>query len=167
MSLAHASSLFRPLSVPPSSPSSGAETGLGRRLLHLNWLQHRQIARQLAAFNLTVPQFYTLIALMNLGGSATMGALARELNQVSATMTGIIDRLVREGMVERSRSDEDRRSVLVTLTPQGYQVVEEAWTQSLCALDKVLAQLSDTEIGAATRLIDSLMTHLANGHHAN
>jgi len=167
MSLSHNPSPFRSFSISLSSASSGEQTGLSRRLLHLNWLQHRQMTRQLAAFNLTVPQFYTLIALINLGGSATMGVLSQELNQVSATMTGIIDRLVREGLVERSRSDEDRRAVLVTLTPQGYKVVEKAWAQSLNALDTALARLNETELNAATRLIDTLMAHLVNGHHAN
>jgi DNA-binding MarR family transcriptional regulator len=164
MPLSHAPSPSPSFSV---SPSSDAPTGLSRRLLHLNWLQHRQMTRQLAAFDLTVPQFYTLITLMNLGGSATMGTLSQALNQVSATMTGIIDRLVREGWVARSRSDEDRRSVLVTLTPQGYRMVENAWAQSLQALDTALARLSSTELEAATRLLDTLIAHLSNGHHAN
>lgn len=167
MSLSHTNSSLRPFLGSLSSLARNEPGGLSQRLLHLNWLQHRQIARQLAAFDLTVPQFYTLITLINLGGSATMGTLSRELNQVSATMTGIVDRLVREGLVVRSRSDEDRRAVLVTLTPRGYEVVEKAWTQSLHALDNMLAQMSDTERDLAVKLLDALMAQLANGRHSN
>ncbi|MDW8267807.1 MAG: MarR family transcriptional regulator [Anaerolineae bacterium] len=158
---------MRALLASPSSSSRNESGGLSQRLLHLNWLQHRQIARQIAAFDLTVPQFYTLITLINLGGSATMGTLSRELNQVSATMTGIVDRLVREGLVERSRSNEDRRAVLVTLTPRGYEIVEKAWAQSLNALDRMLSQMSDSERELAVKLLDALMAQLANGWHRN
>jgi len=165
MSLSRGASPFQTFSTSLSVLSRSEPGSLSQRLLHLNWLQHRQLARQLAAFNLTVPQFYTLIALINLGGSATMGTLSRELNQVSATMTGIVDRLVREGLVERSRSDEDRRSVLVSLTSRGYEVVEKAWLQSVNALDGVLTRLSETERDSAVRLLDALMIQLANGRH--
>ncbi|MCX7852477.1 MAG: MarR family transcriptional regulator [Caldilineales bacterium] len=167
MSLFHPNSSLRSFLASPPSSSRNEPGGLSQRLLHLNWLQHRQIARQIAAFDLTVPQFYTLITLINLGGSATMGTLSRELNQVSATMTGIVDRLVREGLVERSRSDEDRRAVLVTLTPRGYEIVEKAWAQSLNALDRMLSQMSDSERELAVRLLDALMAQLANGRHSN
>lgn len=167
MSLPRINSSYPPFFVSLSSLPRNGSGGLSQRLLYLNWLQHRQIARQLAAFDLTVPQFYTLVTLINLGGSATMGTLSRELNQVSATMTGIVDRLVREGLVVRSRSDEDRRAVLVTLTPRGYEIVEKAWTQSLHALDSMIAHMSDAERDSAVKLLDALMAQLANGRHSD
>ncbi|GAB3946035.1 hypothetical protein GCM10027614_38810 [Micromonospora vulcania] len=36
-----------------------------------------------------------------------------------ATLTGIVDTLAREGLVERQRDDNDRRSVRLAITPQG------------------------------------------------
>ncbi len=130
---------------------------LSSKLLHLNWLQHRCFAQDLAALDLTVPQFYTLEALVRLGGSTTMGALSREVFQVSATMTGIIDRLVRAGLVERQRSDDDRRSVVVAITPSGSHIVETAWRCGLDSFDEIVTRMSIGELATAGKLIDSLM----------
>lgn len=130
---------------------------LSSKLLHLNWLQHRCLAQELAALDLTVPQFYALEALVRLGGSATMGVLSREVLQVSATMTGIIDRLVRAGLVERQRSDGDRRSVVVAITSSGSHLVATAWQRGLDSFDETVARMSTGELALAGKLIDSLM----------
>ena len=104
---------------------------ISRHLLRLNWLQYRRFAQQIADLNLTVPQFFTLSTLVSLGGRTTMGVLSRETHQVSATMTGIVDRLVRDDLVERDRGLDDRRAVIVSITPEGQALVEQAWGRAL------------------------------------
>jgi DNA-binding MarR family transcriptional regulator len=52
-------------------------------------------------------------------GRATSGELARRLWIRPASMTGIIDNLERDGLVERSRDEADRRQVWISLTPAG------------------------------------------------
>lgn len=80
-----------------------------------------RLAAFMAAHDLTPPQFYVLKTLTERGGQAPIGEIAKAHHLTNATMTGIVKRL--EGMepplVERQRSDHDRRSVLVVLTPEG------------------------------------------------
>ena len=79
-----------------------------------------------------------------------MNQLAEATHQDAATMTGIIDRLERLGLVERRRSHEDRRVVLVAPTAQGEQtitLVKQARDQMMMRLfspldDEALAQLN-------------------------
>lgn len=133
---------------------------LRSKLLHLNWLQHRRFAQELSALDLTVPQFYTLVALVSVGGETNMGALSRQVHQVSATMTGIIDRLVRDGLVERKRANGDRRTVLVAITASGRRLVERAWNHSLGSIDETIANLSRGDLASASRFIDSLVSSM-------
>ncbi len=127
-------------------------------LVRLNWLQHRRFAQELSGLNLTVPQFFTLSTLVNLGGKSTMGQLAKATHQVSATMTGIIDRLVRDELVDRRRDDGDRRSVLVSITPAGQDLVKNAWDRALKSLDAVVEDMNTDERVTAFRFVDSLVT---------
>ncbi len=130
------------------------------KLMQLNWLQHRRFAQEISDLKLTVPQFFTLSTLQSLGGTATMGDLSRSTYQVSATMTGIIDRLVRDGLVERQRDTIDRRSVVVALTPSGQELVDQAWGRALGSLDTVLDEMSPQEMTSSYRFVDALVTTL-------
>jgi len=130
------------------------------KLMQLNWLQHRRFAQEISDLRLTVPQFFTLSTLQSLGGTATMGDLSRSTYQVSATMTGIIDRLVRDGLVERQRDTIDRRSVVVALTPSGQELVDQAWGRALGSLDTVLDEMSPQEMTSSYRFVDALVTTL-------
>lgn len=60
-------------------------------------------------------------SLMWLGqdGALTMGELARRVGITEKTVTGVVDRLERAGLVQRGRSATDRRIIHVTLTPEG------------------------------------------------
>ncbi|MCP4167777.1 MAG: MarR family transcriptional regulator [Chloroflexi bacterium] len=126
-------------------------------LVRLNWLQHRRFAQELSGLKLTVPQFFTLSTLVNLGGKSTMGQLAKATHQVSATMTGIIDRLVRDELVDRRRDDGDRRTVLVSITPAGQDLVENAWDRTLKSLDDVVLNMNSDDRVTASRFVDSLV----------
>ena len=74
---------------------------------------------------LTVPQLAALKAIQR-AGSTTIGSLAREIHLGHATVTGILGRLEKNGLVKRTRGSQDRRSVLVELTEAGSRLVDEA-----------------------------------------
>jgi DNA-binding MarR family transcriptional regulator len=58
------------------------------------------------------------------GGLLTAGELARATGLTTGAVTAVVDRLERAGFVRRARDDEDRRRVLVELTPKARQVGE-------------------------------------------
>ena len=58
--------------------------------------------------------------------SWTMGCLARHIVMTMSSLTAVVDRLVTKGMVERQRSEKDRRQVLVALTPKGRGLFRQA-----------------------------------------
>ncbi|HEY53176.1 MAG TPA: MarR family transcriptional regulator [Caldilineae bacterium] len=143
-------------------PGQIDDADMRNKLMRLNWLQHRRFAQEIADLKLTVPQFFTLSTLESFGGKASMGELARSTYQVSATMTGIIDRLVRDGLVERRRAETDRRSVVVVITPAGQKLVDQAWSRALGSLDTVLNEMNSQEMASSYRFVDALVNTLEN-----
>jgi DNA-binding MarR family transcriptional regulator len=57
-------------------------------------------------------------------GEIIMSQVADYVNVPMSTATGIIDRLVRNGYMERERSDTDRRVVVIKLTEKGKSLIE-------------------------------------------
>ena len=77
------------------------------------------------SIGLTLPQ---LVAMQTLHdeGALTVGTLAREMNLTQATVTSLVDRLVAKGLVERRKSEEDKRRVVVVPTQAGLDRLDEA-----------------------------------------
>ncbi|HEX9060708.1 MAG TPA: MarR family transcriptional regulator [Clostridia bacterium] len=63
-------------------------------------------------------ELFTIIMLDRLG-EITMSQLSEQLNFPMSTATGVIDRLVKKGYIERGKSESDRRIVAVSLTEKG------------------------------------------------
>jgi DNA-binding MarR family transcriptional regulator len=74
---------------------------------------------------LTSPQLVCLREIRR-DGETTPSALARRISLSQATVTGILDRLAARGLISRTRSETDRRRVLLRLTPEGEQLAREA-----------------------------------------
>lgn len=83
-----------------------------RRIARAVDLQSRQLVR---SHGLTGPQIYLLKALSRLG-ETTVGQLAEYLNSSKPTVTDILNRLEKQQLVTRVRSDRDKRCVHVKVT---------------------------------------------------
>ena len=77
------------------------------------------------SIGLTLPQ---LVAMQTLHdeGALTVGTLAKEMNLTQATVTSLVDRLVAKGLVERRKSTEDKRRVVVAPTQPGLDLLDQA-----------------------------------------
>jgi len=138
----------------PKDTSLNADIeSLERIMLQLGWATHRQLHQELAEFNLTVPQFAALRALQGCEHGCTMSELAKTARQISATMTGIVDRLVERGVIARQRDPADRRTLRVSLTAEGAELLETIRQQKRIRLKQFLAELSPTERKDFIRLI--------------
>ena len=85
----------------------------------------------------------------------------------SAGITSRLDRLERRGYVKRSRHPNDRRGVLVELTPAGREVLDKAVGANTGREKELLAKLSKQEQAALAALLKKLLAGLepttANG----
>lgn len=73
----------------------------------------------------TTPQLLLLKALAK-DGRAKPSVIAKSVHLSHATVTSIVDRLEKSGMVSREKSENDGRSVDVVLTEKGRQCIENA-----------------------------------------
>lgn len=89
-----------------------------RRIMRAMDVYSRQLS---GSHGLTGPQMLCLREIAG-RGSLTTGALAKGIALSPATLTGILDRLEVRGLVSRERRPEDKRRVLVSLTPLGKQM---------------------------------------------
>lgn len=108
-----------------------------RRIIRAIDLHSKQLAQ---TYGLTGPQLVVLKELAGQNHSPT-GALADRVSLSHATVTGIVDRLQRRGLVERSRSATDRRQMVVSVTEEGRAIaakmpslLQERFVQRFSAL---------------------------------
>ncbi|MCA0919648.1 MarR family winged helix-turn-helix transcriptional regulator [Pseudooceanicola nanhaiensis] len=93
-----------------------------RRILRATELYGRQLAREAG---MTAPQLRVLQIVAETG-QATPKTLSTRMGVTQATMTALIDKLVARGMVERQRSETDRRQTNVVLSEAGRDALEAA-----------------------------------------
>lgn len=127
-----------------------------RRIIRATDLHSRRLVETVG---LTGPQLVTLETAAHLGPISTT-ALARSIYLSPATVTGILDRLERRGLLERFRDTRDRRSWLVTVTDAGRELLESSpsplQSQFRAKLDK-LADWEQSQILSSLQRIASMM----------
>ena len=84
---------------------------------------HR-INAHLTEYDLTVSQFGALEALYYLG-PMQVGQLGEKILKSSGNMTLVVDNLVKRGLVERQRREDDRRCIDISLTANGQRLIEQ------------------------------------------
>ncbi|MBP7868464.1 MAG: MarR family transcriptional regulator [Firmicutes bacterium] len=96
------------------------------------------------AWELSVPQLRVLSIVAEQPG-CTMGALARSLGIGMSAATGIADRLVHQGLLEREGDPEDRRLVLLHLSESGRRAREACRRERRRRVEQALQRLSSHE----------------------
>ena len=145
------------------------EAEAGKRALRLwlrmlaceNIVEHALRTRLRERFEVTLPQFDALAELERAGRALTMSELSQELMVSNGNITGVVDRLVRDGYVERSPSPTDRRVQYIGLTNDGAKrfaamaSAHEDWVAEL------LGGLSQKETEQMTRLLKKMQASVA------
>lgn len=100
---------------------------------------------QIKVHGFTTTQCYVLLEIMN-QQEISMKTLSERMNLNTSTMTRVLDTLVRDGFIERIKSENDRRLVLVKLTEKGRKSAMDL-NQSLADYyGKVASSLPDGKI---------------------
>jgi DNA-binding MarR family transcriptional regulator len=123
-------------------------------MLRLSWAARKQLAQELDQFNLTIPQYVTLRSLGSTSQGCTMRELAEAAQQLSPTMTGIVDRLLEAGLVRRQIDSQDRRALRVFLTDKGRQLMDALEKKRRIRLTQVVGALEAQERKELIRLLE-------------
>jgi DNA-binding MarR family transcriptional regulator len=129
-------------------------------LLRVSWLEQRRFAQDIAALNLTPPQFFVLRSIRSRGANLNMSSLADDTAQHCATVTGIVARLEKMGLVTRHRDTRDRRQVLVELTPLGSELLSKIRGSRDQRLRETLQRLSVQDANELLRLLRAYLEAL-------
>ncbi len=116
-----------------------------------------QGARQLKAHDLTISQYNVLRILKGVHpeGHARCD-IARRLINRAPDLTRMIDRLERRGLVERARSDQDRRRSITRVTRRGLDLVGRLAPAAAALHREVARRLTRAEMAELSRLCEKL-----------
>jgi MarR family transcriptional regulator, organic hydroperoxide resistance regulator len=119
---------------------------------YLTWVAMRQLTQVLQPFGLTPPQYFVLAVLAAHRQACPMRDLISVTIGDPPTMTGVIDRLVKMKLVERTRIETDRRLVMVQATPSGIDLATEIHNQIVQDATGY-ADLNDDELADLERVL--------------
>ena len=133
------------------------------RVSRLSRLIDRRLGENFARFGIERWMFDVVGTLYRSGPphELTAGELVRRTMVTTGAITNRIDRLAERGLVERATA-EDRRKVIVRLTRQGLDLVEEVVVAHLATEREILAPLSARQQGDFARLLRTTLLTLGD-----
>ena len=115
----------------------------------------RDLSASIRETGLSESQFGALEALLHLGPLAPCD-LGEKLLTSRPNITAVVDELERRGLVRRERSQEDRRSLTVHLTPAGERLISSHMPRHVAAVTRRLSALTQREQDQLGRLCKKL-----------
>ncbi len=140
-------SVARRASAPPAATDTHASLRVWLRLLACTTVVEGTVRSRLRdEFGITLPRFDVLAQLEAAARDdvrgLTMSELSRRLMVTNGNLTGLIERLVEEGLVHRAASTTDRRSQIVRLSAAGRRALDAMAPQHEQWIDEMFAGLS-------------------------
>jgi DNA-binding MarR family transcriptional regulator len=121
----------------------GGQIGVVAALVRSSFLVNAVYAESGREHGLTSQQGQLLCVLMAQPyGMSELGAM---LGLAKSSLTGLVDRTERNGLVQREPDPRDTRAVRVALTPQGGRLAEEFYAEACRRIEKLPAGLSAAE----------------------
>jgi len=124
-------------------------------------------ARSRLAKHCTMAQFDILAQLSRGNDGTTLIDLSRHLLVTAGNVTGMIDRMERDGLVERSPDATDRRVTRVHLTEKGNQLAQTVIPKHRKDIEKLFRPLKPLELQRLRHLLDTLIAGLEGGNIKN
>jgi DNA-binding MarR family transcriptional regulator len=124
-----------------------AELRLWLRLLTCTTLIENEIRRRLRRdFDVTLPRFDLMAQLDKSAGGMTLGELSQRMMVSNGNVTGLADRLVALGLLDRRASPNDRRVQLVSLTAEGRKAFRTMARAHENWVAEIFADLGESDI---------------------
>jgi len=109
---------------------------------------------EVKAFGITIMELALLTIVKGLGGEATPAQIARLIMRRRSTVSGLLNRMERNGLIKRSEYKNNKRLRKVTLTNKGKQVLEQTW--EVDNIHDIVGTLSDEKFKQLWLLLDKL-----------
>jgi len=132
-----------------------ADTDINRvwfRMIRLHQMLYNEVASRLRVLGLSVPQFDVLSTLTEQQGMSQR-ELADRLYVTKGNVSGLIDRLVEAGLVERHSIPEDRRSHALHLTSEGERLARLGMQTHATFMAETLGRLPAGDINTLDRIL--------------
>lgn len=106
-------------------------------------------------FDITPPQFGALLELVH-HGDMTIGELSSHMYLACSTVTDLLDRMERNGLVVRIKDEKDRRIVRIRVLEKGHLLFDEVLYNRRKYLQEVMAGMTASEIDAISNCFTDL-----------
>jgi MarR family transcriptional regulator, negative regulator of the multidrug operon emrRAB len=137
------------------------EARLCRLMLMVGSGLEGELELKLKPHKLNHSDFLTLMILYSRpDGSSTPGELCEFATQGATNMTRITNALVKRGLITRGASAEDRRRVLIHITPAGKRFVQKMLPPMFPRLGAMFANFNETDKRHLSRLLRKLAVSL-------
>jgi MarR family transcriptional regulator, 2-MHQ and catechol-resistance regulon repressor len=107
-------------------------------------------------YGLTPEQYGVLVTIKYVGQSARITDIARWSARSPNSVSMIVDRMVKIGLVKRVRDKHDRRVVFVSVAPKGEKALGPATTEGLGLIQTVMKPLMDDDLAALIKLLEAV-----------
>jgi DNA-binding MarR family transcriptional regulator len=130
------------------------ELRLWLRLLTCTTLIENEVRRRLRDnFDITLPRFDLLAQLDRAPNGMTLGELSQRMMVSNGNITGLVDRLVEQGLIRRKPDPNDRRVHIVNLTPEGQREFRTMARVNADWVAEIFAGLTNKDIEALMPLL--------------
>jgi DNA-binding MarR family transcriptional regulator len=149
-----------PLSAPGISGTGKEKLRLWIRLLRASRTIEAELRERLKKeFDTTLPRFDVMAALYRVPEGMLMSDLSRFLLVSNGNVTGIVDRLVSEGLVARARRNGDRRTSMVRLTEAGVEAFRTIAAAHEGWIGELLGSVSEEETRRLAAMLKSFRSN--------
>ncbi|MGK3965597.1 MarR family winged helix-turn-helix transcriptional regulator [Sorangium sp. So ce1099] len=143
---------------PPERPEIDA---IVEMIIYL-YTESRRLTKGMASgFGLTGPQL-TILKLLESFQDLSLSTLSERIRAQNSTVTGIVDRMEREGLVRRERSKADRRVVHIRLSEKGARLAREIQVEPMEIFRSALLSLSSTDLRDLLRILTKLQRQVVS-----
>ncbi|PJL15233.1 MarR family transcriptional regulator [Stenotrophomonas maltophilia] len=136
------------------------------QLLSLSTAIDRDCATRLAPHGLSEGRFIVLFLLHGAGGTLPPHELAERAGVTRATISGLLDGLQREGLLQRRHDAEDGRRLQIVLTARGKHLAEELFNQHTQWIGGLFKGLDANEQAQLSQLLGKVWLHTDSGRGA-
>ncbi len=141
------------------SASERARVGLWLRIARVYNLAMRDLRASLRD-ECTMPQFDVLAQLNRAPEGLTFSALSERLLVTAGNLTGIVDRLEKQGLAKRETNPRDRRQIFIRLTDKGHEYCNKVIPQHEAEIVRVFAGISENTVLNLRADLDALAAAL-------